>query len=181
LGPWELWGRWFKGVLLARQKDFRCGDPSLAPALERFQRTRFICAIQVSWRTRICLESDRESAKARRAIDNALEIAIVTTSAGASPNCCVFKARFCSVKTLRGGVAATERCFLQSLDWARRQEALSWELRTATSLARLRDGDGRVSVGRATHCVRVLYRFTEGFDTVDLQNGAEPALRLGGK
>ena len=37
---------------------------------------------------------------------------------------------------------AAEEHFLQSIDWARRQEALSWELRGATSLARLwRDQD----------------------------------------
>ena len=34
--------------------------------------------------------------------------------------------------------AAAEEHFLQALDWARRQGALSWELRCATSLARLR-------------------------------------------
>lgn len=33
--------------------------------------------------------------------------------------------------------------FQQSLDWARRQGALTWELRTATSLARLWSRQGR--------------------------------------
>ena len=33
--------------------------------------------------------------------------------------------------------AAGEEHFLQALDWARRQDLLSWELRGATSLARL--------------------------------------------
>jgi predicted ATPase len=38
--------------------------------------------------------------------------------------------------------AAAEHYFRQALDWARRQGALSWELRAATSLARLlRDRD----------------------------------------
>ena len=36
-----------------------------------------------------------------------------------------------------GAAAAAEDHFRQALDWARRQGALSWELRTATSLARL--------------------------------------------
>jgi predicted ATPase len=36
-----------------------------------------------------------------------------------------------------------EEHFLRSLDWARRQGALSWELRTATSLARLQQDQGR--------------------------------------
>jgi uncharacterized protein (DUF924 family) len=36
-----------------------------------------------------------------------------------------------------GAMAAAEEHFWQALDWARRQDALSWELRAATSLAQL--------------------------------------------
>jgi hypothetical protein len=39
---------------------------------------------------------------------------------------------------------AAEEHLLQSLDWARRQGALSWELRTSTSLARLQQDQGRI-------------------------------------
>ena len=45
--------------------------------------------------------------------------------------------------SLRGDVAGAEQGFLASLDWARRQRAKSWELRTAVSLARLWEGLGR--------------------------------------
>src|SRR5262245_49834261 len=41
---------------------------------------------------------------------------------------------------------AAEQSFMQSLDWARRQQALLWELRTATSLASFwRDRDRLVA------------------------------------
>jgi predicted ATPase len=63
---------------------------------------------------------------------------------------------------------AAERQFLQSLDWARRQGALSWELRSATSLARLRRNQGRIAEARAGLDM-VCRRFTEGFDTIDLK------------
>ena len=57
--------------------------------------------------------------------------------------------------------------FLEGLDWARRQGALSWELRTATSLARLQRDVGRTE--DAHELLAPIYaRFTEGFDTVDL-------------
>jgi predicted ATPase/DNA-binding winged helix-turn-helix (wHTH) protein len=57
--------------------------------------------------------------------------------------------------------------FLQSLNVAREQGALSWELRSASSLARLRLKQGRVSEGRA--CLEPVYgRFKEGFQTGDL-------------
>jgi predicted ATPase/DNA-binding winged helix-turn-helix (wHTH) protein len=66
-----------------------------------------------------------------------------------------------------GSEACAEELLLQSLDWARRQGALSWELRAASSLARLRLRQGKAREGRA--CLEPVYaRFTEGFDTADL-------------
>jgi predicted ATPase len=66
-----------------------------------------------------------------------------------------------------GSESDAEALLQQSLDWARSQRALSWELRAASSLAglRLRRGDARG--GRA--CLQPVYaRFAEGFDTADL-------------
>jgi len=64
---------------------------------------------------------------------------------------------------------AAEAHLLQALDWARRQGALSWELRGATSLARLLKERGRT--GAARELLSAAYdRFTEGFDTADLKN-----------
>jgi predicted ATPase len=66
-----------------------------------------------------------------------------------------------------GGAAAAEADFLRALDLARRQETPSWELRAATSLARLRREQGRA--GEARELVAPIYgRFTEGFGTADL-------------
>jgi predicted ATPase len=42
-----------------------------------------------------------------------------------------------------GTAAAAEDHYQQALGWARRQGALSWELRAATSLARLLSDQGR--------------------------------------
>jgi hypothetical protein len=67
-----------------------------------------------------------------------------------------------------GAAAAAEDHFRQALDWARRQGALYWELRAATSLARLLWPDQRRSID-ATAVLKPVYdRFTEGFDTADL-------------
>ncbi len=65
-------------------------------------------------------------------------------------------------------VATAEDCFRQALDWACRQGALSWELRAATSLARLLRDEGRLTEAMAL--LQPVYgRFTEGFDTADLK------------
>ena len=67
-----------------------------------------------------------------------------------------------------GAADAAEDHFRQALDWARRQVALSWELRAATSLGRLWRDLGR---GTEAHdlVASVYGRFTEGFDTADLR------------
>jgi predicted ATPase len=72
---------------------------------------------------------------------------------------------------LQGGSSATatgEDHFRQALEWARRQGALSWELRAATSLAQLLRDQGRPADAMAL--LQPVYdRFTEGFDTFDLK------------
>ena len=60
-----------------------------------------------------------------------------------------------------------EQGFHQALDVARRQSALSLELRTAMSLARFWRGQQRVSQARKL-LAPVYRRFTEGFGTTDL-------------
>jgi len=64
-------------------------------------------------------------------------------------------------------VANAEECFRQALEWARRQDALSWELRSATSLARLYHRQGRTPQAHKV-LAPVYRRFTEGFMTADL-------------
>ena len=67
-----------------------------------------------------------------------------------------------------GAAAAAEGHFRQAFDWARQQGALSWELRTASSLARLWRNQHRVKEAREL-LGSVYARFTEGFATADLQ------------
>ncbi len=67
-----------------------------------------------------------------------------------------------------GAANEAEASFRQALDWARRQGALSWELRSATSLARLLHDQGR-SADALALLQPVYDRFTEGFDTADLK------------
>jgi len=74
--------------------------------------------------------------------------------------------------------AAAEGYFLRALDWAGRQQALSWELRTATSLARLWRDQHRVAQGLEL-LSSVYGRFTEGFQTADLQEARSLLRKLG--
>ena len=62
-----------------------------------------------------------------------------------------------------------EACFRQAIEIAQKQEAKSWELRAATSLARLWQGQGKKQEAR--DLISPVYNwFTEGFDTADLKD-----------
>jgi len=63
---------------------------------------------------------------------------------------------------------AAEGHFREALGWARRQGALSWELRAATSLGRLLRDQNR-SIEAIALLEPIHNRFTEGFDTADLK------------
>ena len=66
------------------------------------------------------------------------------------------------------GFSGANECFVQSRQWAQEQNALSWELRSATSQARLWRDQGRREEARVL-LTSVYDRFTEGFATGDLK------------
>ena len=67
--------------------------------------------------------------------------------------------------------AAAEPLLEESLGLAREQQAKSLELRAATSLAQLRQREGRHEEARAV-LTPIFGWFTEGFDTPDLKDAA---------
>jgi predicted ATPase len=85
-----------------------------------------------------------------------------------------------------GTVSEAETAIEKAIDVARRQNAKSWELRAATSLARLRRQQGRRE--EAVALLAPVYGwFTEGFDTADLKEAktlldklTEPAIAAEG-
>jgi hypothetical protein len=72
-----------------------------------------------------------------------------------------------ALKQDASNAVAAEGLFRLSLDMARQQGALSWELRSAMSAARLLQAQGRVGEARDL-LAPVHARFTEGFGTADL-------------
>jgi predicted ATPase len=77
-------------------------------------------------------------------------------------------------------MAQAEACFQQAFTIARRQQAKSWELRTALSLNRLWQQQGKRA--EAHELLAPIYGwFTEGFDTADLQEAKGLLADLGGE
>ena len=67
----------------------------------------------------------------------------------------------------RPDVQAAEESLLRSISAARKQSALSWELRAAIPLARMWGQHGRSNEARSM-LEDIHQRFTEGFETRDL-------------
>ena len=91
--------------------------------------------------------------------------------------CATYEDRWCMSELLRvkgrlawaeGSIAAAEENFQEASAWARRQGALSWELRAVTCLAQLRYRSGKIPEAYAL-LSSVYDRFTEGHETSDLR------------
>ena len=79
----------------------------------------------------------------------------------------------------RPDVSQAATCFQQALAVARRQQAKSFELRAALSLARLWQQQGKQAEAH-TLLAPIYGWFTEGFDTADLQEAKALLDALGG-
>jgi predicted ATPase/DNA-binding winged helix-turn-helix (wHTH) protein len=168
LAYWAGWARAFQGVLLIKRAD-PTGLQVLGSALHEKEPGASAARHHVAFLGDFAEALGRagEIAKGFAAIDEAIE------------RCERDEGRWCFAELLRvkgelflqdGGPDARQSAgtyFLQSLDWATRQQTLSWELRTATSLARLRRDEGRIDEARDL-LGPVYARFSEGFATVDL-------------
>ena len=106
--------------------------------------------------------------RARNVIDEALEQANRSEEHWCMPELLRINGEVVLLDEAPNRAQEAEGYFRQALDGARRLEALSWELRAATSLARLMRAQGRAADAMAL--LQPVYdRFTEGFDTADLR------------
>jgi hypothetical protein len=99
---------------------------------------------------------------------------LIRAEAGHCPWCAPEVLRAQGERLLRQGSTPQEAepWFIRALDLARASRALSWELRAATSLARCWSSQDRRDDAAAL-LAGVLERFTEGFDTTDVQRARQ--------
>ena len=102
------------------------------------------------------------------AAEQAIERAERTEARWLFPESLRLRGELLLLQAATGAAAAAEDHFRQALDWARRQGALSLELRAATSLTRLLRDRGHSA--NVAELLRPVYdRFTQGFGTADLK------------
>src|ERR1700722_19219660 len=176
LALWQIMARRFKGNLGIKTGNHAAGSKLLFNAIDALHESGFVL-----YHT----EALAEYAEALATVGHIAQALVIINRALAQSR--RNEERWCLPELLRikgdltlssGDVATAEELFLESLDWARRQQALSWELRTSTSLAGLRRDQGRV--GQAHDELAVTYaRFREGFATADLKAACKLLAELG--
>jgi predicted ATPase/DNA-binding winged helix-turn-helix (wHTH) protein len=163
----------FKGLILMQRGELDAGLRLCCSAIDTLRTAQSVIrltAFLLGLAEGACEAGNLEQGFA--AIDEALE------------RCERYGGRWCMAEVLRvkgelirrspapDAAVLAEDCFLKSLELANHQGALSWELRTATSLARLRRDQGQVD--NARNLMTSIYsRFQEGFGTDDLKAASE--------
>jgi predicted ATPase len=142
----------------------------LRKSIEQYRATGTRLAL--SWFSCLLAEVCRASGRAREgldALDEALAHARETGERYQEAEIHRLRGELLLADQGRAAVPAARACFEQAQDVARRQSARAWELRAATSLARLLHQEHDGASARAV--LGPIYAwFTEGFETADLRD-----------
>src|SRR6266849_266796 len=165
---WNGWAQCFEGVVLIKRGESHAGSQLLQSALERLPAPGFHHHVSLLLPELAAgLGVAGRIAEGLVVADTALARAEQTEAGWCLAELLRTKGELLLLGREPTAVATAEQCFHQALDVARRQGALSWELRAATSLARFWRGQQRVTQARKL-LEPVYRRFTEGFETADL-------------
>jgi predicted ATPase len=169
LDVWRTCGNCFEGQLRILSGEVSDGPRLLAAAIDEL-----ISAGYVQYQSVFLATLADGAARAGRVAEGVAAInRAIALSTAAEEGWCMAellrgKGELLLLEALPNAATAAEGHFLRAMDLARQQGALSWELRAATSLVRLRRGRG--DIGAAGHLLSSVYqRFTEGFETADLR------------
>ncbi len=166
---WHVWARCFNASVVARRGDIGAGLGALRGALQEAGEARFLPRfLLVLGELATCLGTAGEVGLGLATVEETLARCEARDEGWYLAELFRIKGELVTLNGTADAAVAAEGHFRQALDWAHRQGALSWELRAATSLARLWSGQHRVPEAREL-LASVYGRFTEGFATADLQ------------
>jgi tetratricopeptide (TPR) repeat protein len=169
LTVWRTLGDAYGGMLFIRRGDLRAGLPLLRSSLDELDKrdAPFLAHGYYLGELAAALSRAGQFAEGLVTIDDAIDRSARREAFWIMPELMRVKGELLALRGAPGSVDEAEACFRQALDWAERQNALSWQLRAAASLAGLLLSQGRSA--DAIACLAPIYdRFTEGFDTADL-------------
>jgi predicted ATPase len=167
-GTWRAYGTMQRGVLLSATGQFPEAVNMLTLGIADYRTTdgRLYLPFYISHLARSYSEIGNLN-EAWRSIDEAIKLANASKERWYEAETHRIAGEI-ALKSPERDEAKAEEYFERALTVARHQQARSWELRAAMSLARLRHDQGRPREG--DELLAPVYKwFTEGFDTRDLR------------
>jgi predicted ATPase/DNA-binding winged helix-turn-helix (wHTH) protein len=168
LTVWNALSRCLQGTLLVKRGD-AAGVPLLRSAIDELREMRFGLRYS-SYLGALAqgLGAAGQLTEAHKVIEEALDWCEGSEERWYFAELLRTKGELFQLEGSATSVNTAEDNYLQALECARRQGAMSWELRAATSLAQLCHQHGRTE-GAYELLSSVHDRFTEGFETLDLR------------
>jgi predicted ATPase len=168
LTRWRALGRGYQGVLAIKRGDVTTGLPLVRAGLDELGEAKFAVYWLITFVMAEALGPAGQISEGLTVVDEAIAQSEHTEGRSLLAALLRVKGELLLSQDAPGAAAAGEDHFRQALDWARRQGTVSWELRAATSLARLLRDQGRSADAMAL--LQPIYdQFTEGFGTADLK------------
>ena len=168
MGLWRTWAVGLNGALRIHRDDFDGGLQLLRSALEELRQNRyFVPLLELLAELAHGLVRAGRVDEGLNAVGEALDRVDRTDERWCLAELLRIKGELVLLDASRQATSVAEDLFEQSLQWAQKQDVLSWRLRTAISLARLRQSQGRTQ--EAHELLASIYgSFQEGFETTDL-------------
>jgi predicted ATPase len=167
LSAYHANGLCFEGQLAAKQGDDAAAERLLRAGLKNLRQTQSetLYTVFLTGLAEVLMTSAQLD-EALVTADEALKRAEYSNALWWTPEANRIKGEV--LLSCENDAGQAEDHFRRSLDQAHRQGALSWELRSATSLAQMLGDQGRSA--EALALLQPIYdRFTEGFNTADLK------------
>jgi predicted ATPase len=166
---WQLWARCFNGMVMAQRGEVTAGLDVLRRELEQAGDAKFLPRFLLPLgQLAACLGEAGEITEGLTIVDDALARCKARDEGWYLAELMRIRGELLLLEGAPAASSAAEHHYQQGLDLAQRQGGLSWELRCATSLARLWRDQGQREEAR--QLLASMYdRFTEGFATADLR------------
>jgi predicted ATPase len=166
---WQIWASCFNGLVVAKRGNAAGGLKALRGGLEQAGDARFLPRfLLLLGELAVCLGEAGEVAPGLAIVEEAIARCEARDELWFLAELLRIKGELILMDNATDAATTAEGHFRRALDCAGRQQALPWELRTATSLARLWRAQHRVEEARGL-LGSVYGRFTEGFETTDLR------------
>ena len=166
---WNIWAHCFRGMLMVKRGQIGAGLEALRTALDQAGDARLLPRFLLPLgELAACFGEAGEAARGLATIDEALARSQAREEGWYLAELLRIKGELLR-KSDSTAAATAEKCFVEAIDLARQQGSLFWELRTAMSMARLKESQGRRNEAKKV-LQPVHAKFTEGFATADLRD-----------